>query len=239
MSNLLFYKLSIQNTKLSRKLLMLILVMSCSSTYAEWTFVDRTTSGEPINFYVDKKTIKLRVEQRQALVRATALSDYFTPQNVDGVIHKSRVFSREYNCTTMSYRDLGVTIYSENMAKGRVVFSEKDPQLWEKINLNSPMEKEINMLCSEDKAVTSGQLFCEIPSVGKINIKFNFNKNEVIHEGAQETYDRVVTHNKITYSIPTPNYKVRFDIDLNTKIIEARIIDGNKILDMKKGTCSK
>ena len=48
-----------------------------------------------------------------------------------------------------------------------------------------------------------------------------------------------MTHNKITYSIPNPNYKVRFDIDLNTKIIEARIIDGKKILDMKKGTCSK
>jgi hypothetical protein len=118
------------------------------------------------------------------------------------------------------------------------MFSEKDPQLWEKINLNSPMEKEINMLCSEDKAVTSGQLFCEIPSVGNINIKFNINNNEVIHEGAEETYDRVVTNNKITYSLQTDNAMVRFDIDLNTKIIEARIIDGNKILDMKKGTCN-
>jgi len=239
MLSLLFYKLSIDNTKLSRKLLMVILVMSCSSTYADWTLVDKTTSGEPITFYVDEKTIKSRVEQRQALVKATALSDYSIPQNVNGDIHKSRIFPREYNCTTKSFRDLGITVYSENMGRGRVIFSEKNPQLWEKIISNSPMEKEINMVCNQGKAVTTGQLFCEIPTVGKINVKFNINTNEVMHEGAQETYDRVVTNNKITYSLPTPSAKVRFDIDLNTKIIEARIINGNNILDMKKGTCNK
>ena len=233
-----FIKKYIDYTILFKFLLLTFIATCVSTSYAQWVFVDKITSDEPIAFYLDKKTIKSSVEQRNKIARANALSDYLLPQNVNGTIHKSRIFQREYNCTTMSFRDLGVSVYSENMGKGRLVFSEKDPQLWDKVTPNSPMEKEISMACGSEKIASSGQLSCAIPSVGKINVKYNRNTNEVIHEGAQQTYDRVVTDNKLTYSLPSTNGLIRFDINLESKIIEVRLMVDNQVMDMKKGSCT-
>jgi hypothetical protein len=101
-----------------------LLLLSSGPSYAEWVEVgSKVEEGwTEYTLYADPDTID-RIED---VVKLWALMDFKTTQIVPKPPHMSVKSKREFGCTKEYMRVLAITVFSGNMASGKVVFSSSD-----------------------------------------------------------------------------------------------------------------
>jgi hypothetical protein len=114
---------------MKRLLLVLILVLSSESVYAEWTSAAKDPDGRYIR-YADVDTVQRKGE----LVKYWELKDYNTAQTVQTESGELKFLSakmlREYNCAEGAHHVLEILLFTDNMGKGALVFRHLKPTEW-------------------------------------------------------------------------------------------------------------
>lgn len=108
---------------MKRLLLGLMLLVTAPTASAEWT-----QSGESDNYilYVDRATIR----RNGNFVKMWDMSDYKTVQTVNGDSVLSTKRQSEYDCKDEMLRDHAFTVFSGQMGRGKVVYSNDDTKKW-------------------------------------------------------------------------------------------------------------
>jgi hypothetical protein len=104
--------------------LITLLVLSSGPACAEW--VRALNNQTDPTLYVDSDTIR----RDGTVVKWWELLDYKTVQTVAGISFLSMKVLREYDCAGEQIRVLAMADFSDNMATGRVVFSDFTQSNW-------------------------------------------------------------------------------------------------------------
>jgi hypothetical protein len=105
----------------------LLLTLSVSSAWAEWTEIGGTDDG--MSVYIDYATMR----RTGNLVEFWRLIDLKTTQKLIGVRFLSGKSQWQYDCLEEQERGLAFTYFSRNMGKGVVVSSFSDPGKWQPV----------------------------------------------------------------------------------------------------------
>jgi hypothetical protein len=95
--------------------ILMILLFASTNSFAEWVY---QTTGQFYTQYVNKSVTK--IDDR---VQIWYLRDFKVPQNIDEHIGLSTIGHTEFNCTDKTMKSLDMSVFEENMGKGRIVFS--------------------------------------------------------------------------------------------------------------------
>jgi hypothetical protein len=121
----------------------LLLTLSVSSAWAEWTEIGGTDDGMTV--YIDYATIR----RTGNLVEFWRLFDLKTTQKLVGVRFLSSKSQWQYDCLEKQEQGLAFTYFSKNMGKGVVVYSFSDPGRWEPVAPESIGETIFNIVCDK------------------------------------------------------------------------------------------
>jgi hypothetical protein len=99
-----------------KRLLFVLLMMTCSVSWAEWEYTTETNS---FFLYHDKSTIRRNGEISQMW----SLLQFVEVQNFLGYSYKSRNELIKYNCKDETSALVSVSRFSESMGKGKVTSS--------------------------------------------------------------------------------------------------------------------
>jgi hypothetical protein len=122
-----------------RKYLIALLMLISCSAWAEWLLLSETTWSK---VYVDLDTIK----KDGNISSVWAVNDFYS-RNKDGELSsRNRV---HIDCKNERYRATSFSSHSENMAGGRVLYSDpiSNPQ-WTDIAPNTVVRSFANILCA-------------------------------------------------------------------------------------------
>jgi len=109
-----------------------------NSAIADWTLISDGYLG---SVYLDSKTIR----QSNNLITAWQLQDFLKPDK-NGV--KSRRLLVEINCLKETRRIIYLSSYSEQMAKGKVIFVSSYSGKWEQPFPKSLGDRVMSSICS-------------------------------------------------------------------------------------------
>jgi hypothetical protein len=131
-----------------KRILFVLLMMTCSISWAEWTFSSASNDGEE-TYYYNKSTIK----RNGVIARMWALQELSSEQiNGYGAGFRSRVFLTMYNCKEEMHRVATIVNYSRSMGKGRVVSSDDYDETespWRVIVPGSVTYSDFKIACSK------------------------------------------------------------------------------------------
>lgn len=114
------------------------------SVLGEWF---RVSGNDKVTAYADTTSVR----QKGNIVRVTSLFDFKVENLVeDGTPYLSVVRETEFNCKDRVQHMVGYTIYSGNMAKGRVLDKGSDPQDWKPVSPSGIANSMRNFACSRD-----------------------------------------------------------------------------------------
>ena len=128
-----------------KKILFVLLLMTCSVSWAEWETTDITDS---FILFHDKSTIR----RNGAFVQMWSSKDYFEVQTDVRVPFKSSKVLRKYNCNKETQALVSLIHYSESVSSGRVTFSHtvKEHELnWTPVVPDSVGETEWKIACGQ------------------------------------------------------------------------------------------
>lgn len=117
-----------------RIILMVLLAVVSSKAMSEWISV-----GSNANFtsYVDPATISKEGDK----VKMWHLFDYSKPHgDASEAKYLSMKVQDENDCKDMLSRTLAISFHSENMGRGKVVYSDSDAGKWEKVPDDSGLQ---------------------------------------------------------------------------------------------------
>jgi len=114
--------------RMTRLLLITLLVLSNSPAYAEWVSIEKI-DGAGLTAYADPDTIRRKGE----LVKMWSLFDFQIMQYVEGIPSLSKKGQSEYDCAEERLRLLALVEYSGNMGKGKVVYTDSIEQPWKPV----------------------------------------------------------------------------------------------------------
>lgn len=95
--------------------ILMILLFISTNSFAEWIY---QTTGITYTQYVNKSVTKIDDK-----VQIWYLRDFKIPQNIDEHIGLSTIGHTEFNCTDKTMKSLDMSVFEDNMGKGRIVFS--------------------------------------------------------------------------------------------------------------------
>lgn len=117
-----------------RVILMMLLVVVSSSAMAEWVKVG---SNEKFTSYVDPATISKEGDK----VKMWHLYDYNTAHgDLSDTKYLSMKIQDENDCKEGNSRTLAMSFHSENMGRGKVIYSDSDSGKWEKVPPDSGIQ---------------------------------------------------------------------------------------------------
>ena len=126
--------------------LIILFLFFSNKSFAEWTLIyESPDSGS--RYYanlLDIKTIK-----KFSKLRLWTVEDFNTLQKVANYQYLSVKSFAEFDCKKSQIRIMGYSLYQENMAKGKVIFSKGTPFNWEKINKNTMNDVYLKIACNE------------------------------------------------------------------------------------------
>ena len=126
--------------------LIILFLFFSNKSFAEWTLIyESPDSGS--RYYanlLDIKTIK-----KFSKLRLWTVEDFNTLQKVANYQYLSVKSFAEFDCKMSQIRIMGYSLYQENMAKGKVIFSKGTPFNWEKINKNTMNDVYLKIACNE------------------------------------------------------------------------------------------
>ena len=114
------------------------------STYAcaDWVREGKNALGTS---YYDNGTIR----KNGSTVKMWTLFDYIEPQLPgDGNTYLSKKIQTEYDCNAYRTRSVFISVHTESMAKGKVIFTSTDPTDWDPILPESLADRAYKKLCA-------------------------------------------------------------------------------------------
>jgi hypothetical protein len=128
-------------------LLMLLAVVS-SNAIAEWVKVTPDTDNNTQISYADPATIR----KKGNMVKMWGLIDYKAARiDFTGMTYMSLQEQSEYDCEEDQVRILYFSFHSENMGRGKLLFSNSDPQKWQPAPPGSPADEMWKIACGKRK----------------------------------------------------------------------------------------
>jgi hypothetical protein len=127
--------------------LMMLLAAVSSGAMAEWKAVG---SNESTAIYIDLATIK----KTGNMALMWHLTDYKTPQKDMGDKYLSTKDQNEYDCKEEKLRRRASSEHSENMGKGRIVYSDSYTTRWKPVPPDSGIEILWRFACNKPKGNT-------------------------------------------------------------------------------------
>lgn len=123
-------------------ILMMLLAVVSNSAMAEWVDVG---SNENITIFVDPASI-----QRDGnMAKMWHLTDFKTPQKDMGEKYLSTKDQNEYDCKEVKLRRRASSQHSENMGKGKVVYSDSYTTRWKPAPPDSGIEIMWKFACAK------------------------------------------------------------------------------------------
>jgi hypothetical protein len=120
---------ALQSIRMTRLLLITLLLLSSGPAYAEWVAVVSGSDEEGSTVYMDPDTFRRNGD----LVKRWHLYDYKTAQTTTlGTFFSFKVLN-QYHCTEERARRLTSTFFSGNMGTGKVLFTNADEGKWEPV----------------------------------------------------------------------------------------------------------
>ena len=129
-----------------KRLLFVVLMMSCSVSWAEW---ELTGKADDLTHYHDKSTIQINDITAQMWVM------YEFPEvrtNTDGDKYKSAKTLLAFNCKYETLTMISVVQYSGSAGNGEIVLSDtfkESEWIWDRIVPNSLEYKELDIACGK------------------------------------------------------------------------------------------
>lgn len=120
---------------MTRLLLFIFLFLSSAPAYAEWVKVGIDDEGQR-TVYVEQKTIHRKGNQAKFL----EMLDYKNVQAYQGDSFLSVKSQDEMDCAEDRFRFLGTEWFSDNMGRGKVVYSTSLHSAWEPVQPDSIMK---------------------------------------------------------------------------------------------------
>ena len=131
-----------QGIRMTRLLLITLLLLSSGPAYAEW--VEIGTTDEGMTLYVDPETVR----RKGNLVKLWQLLDFKIVQTVDGDSYLSTKRQSEYDCAEKRRRTLAFTWFSDNMGRGKPVYSSSEAGKWRPVAPESVGQFEWKIACN-------------------------------------------------------------------------------------------
>lgn len=125
------------------KCLLFALLVTSTSVYAEWT---KITDSDESSVYIDKSSLKKIGEVIEVNQLFNFLDTAKSPDNA--ISYKSSNTREAYNCQTSQSKTIRFTWYSENMGKGKIVYTDngRSDYPWAKVpkgSLSDAVRREI------------------------------------------------------------------------------------------------
>ena len=128
--------------QIMKRILALVLMLSASSAWAEWT---KMFEMESRTKYLDLSTIR----HSGHLVKVWELDDYKTLQTVGGISYLSTKVQMQYDCQEENIRTLAFSLFSKNMGNGKLIDSSFVHQEWIPVQPESAGEALFKALCDK------------------------------------------------------------------------------------------
>ena len=128
-----------------KSILMLLLAAVSGSAAAEWVKL-AAGAGEGNTLHADPATIRRagnKVKMWSLVDHQMALTDSF------GKSHASEKVHWEYDCKDEQQRMLAYVTFSENLAKGKAVYSDSEPGKWKPVAADTPEEALWKIACGK------------------------------------------------------------------------------------------
>lgn len=119
---------------MSKVILMMMLTVVSSSAVAEWIKVDDVSL---VTSYFNPDTIH-KVGSKAKL---WILYDYKEPLTSEAGSYMSMKAQSEYECKKKQLRVIAVSVHSENMAGGKAIFTDSNPQEWKPFSTATRIDK--------------------------------------------------------------------------------------------------
>ena len=129
--------------RLTRLLLITLLVLSCGPAYGEWVVAGSTDDG--ITAYADPDTIR----RKEDMVKMWVLFDFKTTRSVAGHLMLSIKGQEEYDCDGKRRRVLTFSELSGNMGGGKEVNSISGEGTWVPVDPESVVQTLWSFACSK------------------------------------------------------------------------------------------
>lgn len=126
-------KFYLEGIAMQKVILMLLLSVASNSAMAEWKEVG---SNESTAIYVDPASVK----RAGNMATMWHLTDFKTPQKDMGEKYLSAKDQNEYDCKEMKSRRRAASQHSENMGKGKLVYSDSYTTRWKPVPPDSGVE---------------------------------------------------------------------------------------------------
>jgi hypothetical protein len=128
-----------------KRILFVLLLMTCSVSWAEWEYTTQTSS---FMLFHDKSTIRRNGEISQMW----SLLQFFEVQSFLGVLYKSRTELMKYNCKDETSALVSASRFSESFGKGKVTSSNtiKEREFeWNPVSPGSSGETSWEIACGK------------------------------------------------------------------------------------------
>ena len=126
-----------------RILLFYLLSFFCISVNAAWIKLNQNQAMDTA-YFIDLENIRRGTEK----VRIWTLTDYTNIQVTKKINYQSIKSFVEINCQSKKMRILAYSLYEQQMAKGKVVFSKGRPFEWEDVKPSTVNGLFLNVSCS-------------------------------------------------------------------------------------------
>ena len=126
--------------------LIFLFAITPTLSFAEWTLIYESPNSQS-KYYAN--ILEINTNKKFSKLRLWTIEDFNLLQEVASYKYLSVKSFAEFDCKNSKIRIMGYSLYEENMAKGRVIFSKGTPFEWQKINKNTMNEKYLNIACKE------------------------------------------------------------------------------------------
>jgi len=112
----------------------------------EWTLIYESSDSKS-KYYAN--ILKINANKKFSKLRLWTIEDFKLLQEVASYKYLSVKSFTEFDCKNSKLRIMGYSLYEDNMAKGKIIFSKGTPFEWQKINKDTMNEKYLDIACRE------------------------------------------------------------------------------------------
>ncbi len=125
-----------------RKLVILMLTLTCVSAHAGWSRISYFDQGD---FYIDRDTIKREGDRREV----GSMLDYRSPQmDASGKIYRSTRSMLQFDCTHKMARAVHMTFFSGSRLGGNEISKMGSLKEWAAVPPDTPIREILNVVCA-------------------------------------------------------------------------------------------
>lgn len=125
-----------------RKLVIVMLTLTCVSAHAGWSRISYFDQGD---FYIDRDTIKREGDRREVW----SMLDYRSPQmDASGKIYRSTRSMLQFDCTHKMARAVHMTFFSGSRLGGNEISKMGSLKEWAAVPPDTPIREILKLVCA-------------------------------------------------------------------------------------------